>query len=126
VAWPYRVERLLILLDGAVLYQRSSPSFPQTISIGHLADLPTGDHTLEVLVQLRYPTGTLGTSCILEAVRAKHFTAEDRPIDMVVDVYASGVTESFSERVRLAIWMSGDGAPLDYETSSYDRADPCT
>lgn len=126
IAWPYRVERLVVVLDGAVLYHRSFSSFPGALSIAHLAELPAGDHTLDVLVLLRYPSGTLGTSCLLEAVRTKNFSANGYPIDVVLDVYASGVTESLSERVRLLVRMAGDAPPLDFETYTNDPENPCT
>jgi hypothetical protein len=125
LGWPYSLERLLVVLDGAVLFDRETSKFPATFSVAHLSDLPPGDHTLQVLVRLRYPTGRLGESCLLEAATARSFTTTPGPMDVMLDVYASGVTESFRDRIVFEILVNGDLGRLRFENYGYDREDPC-
>jgi hypothetical protein len=101
--WPYRVTRLLVVLDGAVLYNRrdAEQGLESNITIARITDLPHGDHTLQLLLGVQFPSGSLDDRYLVELRASNSFSLDRDHTDVVLDAHAGDVTEDFSERLRL-------------------------
>lgn len=99
LGWPYRLERLLVVLDGSVIHDSRAPEGP-VIEVAELSGVPLGDHTLQVLAKVAYASGSFDDECTATLRTARAFTITGRSTSVRLDLYASDVTRPFGERVR--------------------------
>jgi hypothetical protein len=96
-----RIERLLVVLDGAVLYHRAGSgawNVPQTIAA---MDVPEGDHTMQMLVVASAPCGLLESPRWSMELRTAHsFTVARRTTRLRVTLVSRGATTQPNEMLR--------------------------
>jgi hypothetical protein len=104
VGWGIRVERVLVVLDGAVQYNQrdfaDGAPLPRYLFGGQL---PAGDHVVQVLVEASIPSGILDEPRVTAELRSSHsFTVTRSPMTLDVDFYSTSAAEQRPE--DLALW----------------------
>ena len=110
VAWPYRVERAAIVIDGRLVSTtREAPDLGAQ-SIGEIA-LTRGRHTLTLIVDAQYPDAIVGGECAMRARKVLPLELDAAPAKLVVDLYSRDRTAPFHDGLGVAVAAHGTVRP---------------
>jgi hypothetical protein len=123
LAWPFRLSRLVVAADGAVVYRRAflddrAPPAQDTA----LAVAP-GEHTVQILAETRVQVTPAGPECGMTLRLARSFVAaEGAPVALTADLHVRDRQRPFAEQLRARLevrgaspdpWLGGHGRSAD-------------
>jgi hypothetical protein len=106
LAWPFTLERVVVLVDGALLYNRRAP-LDKMMWVAALSRLPPGAHRLQTLVDASFQTGTVGHACHVSLRSAETFVTGGSGASIAIDVHVRDTIREFPDRVAVAYAMIG-------------------
>lgn len=126
LAWPFALDRVVVVLDGQVFYNRRTP-LQKLMWVASLRDVPSGAHTVQTLVDASYQTGTVGQACHVTLRSAETFVVGDRGVSIAVDVHLLDASHDFPDRLGVAFVMDGASRTVEaFDASARRRRRPAT
>lgn len=107
LTFPYRLERLLVAMDGAVLRNRTYAPDEEPEEIALPIEGAPGSHFMQMLAVVQVAQTALGPECGLEVRRSEPFVlSESRSTTLSADLHLRGVQQPFEDRVALEVTVS--------------------
>lgn len=111
LAWPYTLERVIAVVDGSVLLDRSGPlrGHAWTKRIQFLL----GEHVVQTLVEASYASGTLGEGCHTTLRLHRTYRLGAVGASLVMDVHLGSAWRDFGKRLDIKYVTHGLRPPYD-------------
>jgi hypothetical protein len=118
---PYVLRRLLVVIDGAVVYNNATPELrpvPRSIFRGRM--LP-GDHTMQVLADVTVPCGMTNKPLLSFELKSAHsFEATQTP-RLAIHLFTRSLLQDFDERLEILIMEGTTPARFALGAPNADR-----
>jgi hypothetical protein len=105
LSWPYRLERVLVVLDGELVLELEDGIEPDRAAV----ELPivAGVHTIGVQVVAALPSGSRDQECLVRLRTTHSFGAGYEPMSILLVPFLGDQTAGFAERLELEIRFAG-------------------
>lgn len=105
LSWPYRLEEVLVVMDGEPVLRLDDGIDPDLAAVE--LPLPAGVHTIAVQVVAALPSGSRGESCRVRLRTSHSFGAGYDPMSILLVPFLGDATAGFAERLELEIRFAG-------------------
>ncbi|MBW2276503.1 MAG: hypothetical protein JRF63_03360 [Deltaproteobacteria bacterium] len=105
LSWPYRLERVLVVLDGEPVLRLDDGANPDRAAVE--IPLVAGVHTIAVQLVAALPSGSRDEECLVRLRTAHSFGAGHEPMSILLVPFLGAQTAGFAERLELEIRFAG-------------------
>lgn len=106
LAWPFELERVVVVLDGTALYNRRDPPSPP-LDVAFLRAVQ-GEHVVQMLVEASYASGSVGRRCVIDQRASRSFVVGASGVSVDIDVHATDWSRDFPARLGITWQTSGE------------------